>query len=299
MKYKFLFMSLLTVSLMLIVGMIRPEPMNSKSKESFFWNNKVNDINKYNFLVIGDSRAYRGISPSEIEKNLKYHKVKNLGFSSGGFNNHLFELVDKYLDSSMQENIVLICLTPFSLTKSAYDGNQLKILKKIKGFENWKINNLTRNLSFFDPIIPSEIAASFFDYGYFHKYHDNGWVESKKSPINRDKALELYSREFNNNKFQIEYFDILLEEIRNLINKKVNVFVLRMPVYDKLKQLEDSISGFDEEILRFRIEETNAQWIKIQDSLYNTYDGSHLDINSARLLSSIISERIRELIEND
>ena len=273
--------------------------MNSKTKESFFWNNKVNDIDKYSFLVIGDSRAYRGISPDDIENNLKGYKVKNLGFSSGGFNHHVFELVDKYLDSSRQKNIVLICLTPFSLTRSAYEGKQLEILKKKKGFENWKINNLTRKLSFFDPIIPSEIAASYFEYGYFHKYHDNGWVESKKLPINRDKALQLYSREFANNKFQNEYFNILLDEIRTLINEKVNVFLLRMPVYDKLKRLEDSISGFDEEYIKLKIEETNAKWITIQDSLYNTYDGSHLDMNSVRLLSSTISERIRDLIEND
>ena len=65
--------------------------MNSKTSESFFWNNKVNDTKKYNFIISGDSRAYRGVSPDEVETIIEnISKAKNLGFSSGGFNEEVF-----------------------------------------------------------------------------------------------------------------------------------------------------------------------------------------------------------------
>lgn len=292
-------MSLFTIFLLIVVGAFRPEPMNSKTEESFFWNNKVNDNNKYNFIIAGDSRAYRGIAPLVLENNLNNYKAKNLGFSSGGFNTHVFELINKYIDTSNQDNIVLICLTPFSLTKSAYESSQLQILKRKQGFENWKINNVTKKLSFFDPIIPSEIAANFLGYGYYHKYHDNGWVESEKYPIDRERAVELYTREFTNNTFCNECFEVLLDNINKLVEKKIKVFVLRMPVYDKLKILEDSLSGFNESFVKSNLEKIGCKWLDIDDSLYSTYDGSHLNSSSAKRLSKNVAKKIGYHLNNE
>jgi hypothetical protein len=292
-------MLLVTFILVFIVGFFRPEPMNSKTSKSFFWNNKVNDTKKYNFIISGDSRAYRGVSPDELENIIENFEAKNLGFSSGGFNEEVFKLINKYLDTKKSDNIVLICLTPFSLTNSAYESGHLKSLKRNIGFENWKINNITKNLSFFDPIIPSEIAASFLSYGYFHKYHDNGWIESEKHPINRDVALKLYTKEFSNNKFSERSFQVLLDNIYDLTNKNIRVFTLRMPVYYKLKALEDSLSGFNENIIKSRIISNGGKWLDIQDSLYSTYDGSHLDGESAELLSRDIAKKIKSQLVNE
>ena len=288
-----------TVILVCLVGFLRPEPMNSKASESFFWNNKVNDTKKYNFIVSGDSRAYRGVSPYEIETIIQNFEVKNLGFSSGGFNEEVFKLINKYLDINKNDNIVLICLTPFSLTNSAYERGHIKSLEKNRGFENWKINNLTKRLTFFDPIIPSEIAARYFSYGYYHKYHKNGWIESEKHPINRDIALKLYAKEFANNNFSEKSFQVLLDNIYDLTNKNVKVFTLRMPVYYKLKSLEDSLSGFNEEIVKSRIISNGGKWLNIQESFYSTYDGSHLDGESARLLSRNIAKKIKRQLVNE
>ena len=299
MKHRILYLTLITATLIVLVGLFRPEPMNSKTGESFFWNNKVNDDSKYNFIIIGDSRAYRGLSPNEIEKKLDNYKAKNLGFSSGGFNSHVFELVDKYFDTTVKENVILICLTPFSLTKSAYESNQLVTLKKKKGFENWQINNVTKNLSFFDPIIPSEVGANFMGYGYYHIYHENGWVESEKYPIDRDISLKLYSKEFANNKFCNECFEVLLNNINSLTSKNVKVFILRIPIYKELKILEDSISGFNEKMIKSRIISEGGKWLDVDESLYETYDGSHLDSKSARLLSINIAKKINSQLANE
>jgi hypothetical protein len=292
-------MLLLTFTLVVILGLFRPDPMNSKTSESFFWNNKVNDTEKYNFIISGDSRAYRGVSPNEVENIIENIEGKNLGFSSGGFNREVFKLINKYLDLNRNDNIVLICLTPFSLTNSAYESGHIKSLQKNIGFENWKINNLTKKLTFFDPIIPSEIAARYFGYGYLHRYYNNGWIESQKYPVNKDVALKLYAKEFANNKFSEKSFQLLLENICNLTNKNVRVFVVRMPVYSKLKKLEDSLSGFKENIIKSRIINNGGRWLDIEESLYSTYDGSHLDGESARLFSVHIAKKIKTQLLNE
>ena len=289
----------LSFTLVLIIGLIRPKPMNSKLSESIFWNNKINDNNKYNFIIIGDSRAYRGVSTNEIEKIIPKSEVKNLGFSSGGFNDDVFGLVDKYIDTTKNNNIVLACLTPYSMTNSAFGGGHLKSLRKKTNYDRWMINNIYEKLRFFDPIIPTELAARFFEMGYFHNYHKSGWVESYKFPIERDMSLDIYKNQFKNNKFENKVFDAFLLNIEKLINKNVKVYVVRMPVYDKLKSVENDFSGFDENYVITKIRESGGSWLNIQDSLYNTYDGSHLDGKSAKLFSFDISTIIKEKLTNE
>ena len=77
------------------------------------------------------------------------------------------------------------------------------------------------------------------------------------------------------------------------------MFTLRMPVYHKLKALEDSLSGFNEEIVKSRIINNGGSWLNIQDSLYSTYDGSHLDGESAKLLSRDIAKKIKSQLVNE
>lgn len=140
-------------------------------------------------------------------------------------------------------------------------------------------------IAFFDPIIPTEIAARYLGYGYYHKYYEKGWIESDKLPVDRDISLRLYTKEFKNNTFSGKVFDEFLKNIISLQKKGVKIFVLRMPVYNKLKKLEDSLSGFDESVIRSRLTNQGIYWISVKDSLYNTYDGdgSHLDSESSKL----------------
>ena len=97
---------------------------------------------------------------------------------------------------------------------------------------------------FFDPIIPSEIAARYYGYGYYHKYYENGWVESEKHPKNRDVAPKLYAKEFANNKFSEKSFQVLLENIYDLTNKKVRVFTCENACVSQIKGIRRFIVWF-------------------------------------------------------
>ena len=49
--------------------------------------------------------------------------------------------------------------------------------------------------------------------------------------------------------------------------------------------LEDSISGFNESDVRKRFEEVGGKWQELNNGDFESYDGSHLDYNSAEKLS--------------
>ena len=72
-----------------------------------------------------------------------------------------------------------------------------------------------------------------------------------------------------------------------------------MPVYSKLKILEDSLSGFDDDIVKTKIINNGGKWLDIDESRYSTYDGSHLDGASARLFSVHIAKKIKAQLVNE
>jgi hypothetical protein len=53
--------------------------------------------------------------------------------------------------------------------------------------------------------------------------------------------------------------------------------------------LEDSISGFDEYLIRERLD-SSITWLDFKNSDFISYDGSHLAENSARKLSRLIGD---------
>lgn len=65
-----------------------------------------------------------------------------------------------------------------------------------------------------------------------------------------------------------------------------------MPVYPKLRVLENSISGFNENHVRSKFKSRGAYWIENNDSIYKTYDGSYLDCKSSRMFSKEIVKEI-------
>ena len=88
--YQFYIMMGLSLVLIYMVGTMRPQPMSSVIDKEKFWADKVHAKTKYNVIVAGDSRVYRGIASRVISEELDGLKVLNFGFSSGGLNTEIF-----------------------------------------------------------------------------------------------------------------------------------------------------------------------------------------------------------------
>ncbi|AXT61837.1 hypothetical protein D1816_16230 [Aquimarina sp. AD10] len=293
--YRFFLLVLISAVGIFVVGKLRPEPISSQVQKEKFWSDKVHSTNKYDLIFEGDSRIYRGIDPKSVSKELKGLRVLNFGFSSGGHNELIFKEVENRLRN---DKIIVLGLTPYSLTPKA-QANKHYLQEKNRSqkdvFNRRFINPL---FSFFDPIKPTDVIY-YNDTipGYYERFKKNGWVESRKIPFNPKAALPGYVKDFESNIVSEDVLKNLFEQIEKWIQKDIKVFALRMPTTEEMEKLENELSGFKENEIRKSIEEIGAKWIEVDNRYdYVSYDGSHLDRESARIFSSYIGRKINEVI---
>lgn len=291
------------IALIFFVGLIRPEPISSIVDKERFWAEKVHSSKKYNVVFEGDSRFYRGIDPKSVSKEIDGFKVLNFGFSSGGHNDMVFEAVSQKLDMSHKTKIVVLGLTPYSLTPKAQENKHYQQELNRTKDEVFKRRFLTPFLKFFDPIKPTaffKMTSRDTVSGYHEKFRDDGWVESFKIPYNSEAALSVYARDFDENKVSDNVTENLLNQIHLWTSQNIKVFALRMPTTRKMEELENNISGYNERILKKAVNGKGGFWIDIPNKYgYSSYDGSHLmdtsAINFSRFVGKEIARKLREI----
>ncbi|NQU53588.1 MAG: hypothetical protein HQ522_13725, partial [Bacteroidetes bacterium] len=104
-----------------------------KNKEKYlgdmFWTKKTFAPSKYNVILMGDSRVYRGLSPEVMEEKLSGLKVLNFGFSNGGLNNGMFKAAEEKLIKSEQPKVIILGISPNTIT--GYTKNNQKYLQEL------------------------------------------------------------------------------------------------------------------------------------------------------------------------
>lgn len=290
-----LFFAVVGISL---IGYIRPEPISSLIQKEKFWATKVHSDKSYDIIISGDSRVYRGIDPSSISKALNGISVLNFGFSSGGHNQFIFNEIEKRLNEKTEQKIIILSLTPFSLTNKAQDNAHFLQEHERDPNEVLLRRYVNPALSFFDPIMPTDVIhAKGSNYGYYESFRRDGWVESRKIPYNNKAALKSYQKNFKNNRIDNDVVRIVLSQVKRWTDQGINVFALRMPTTEEMETLENELSGYSEETLKKRFEKAGGRWINYENRYgYPSYDGSHLDGNAAKLFSANLGSELSKLL---
>ncbi len=78
----------------------------------------------------------------------------------------------------------------------------------------------------------------------------------------------------------------------------ISIIAFRPPSSIAMRNLEDSISGFDEEYIKRELEDMGVQWLDFREGDFNSYDGSHLHFESAKKLSILLRIEVSKLFEN-
>lgn len=289
--FRILFTLLLAVILTASLSLVRPKPISSKLQKEKFWADKTHSSKKYDIIVAGDSRVYRGIDPVTLSSNLEGLEVLNFGFSSGGFNPLMFQEIELRIKSKEKKRIIVLGLTPHSLTPSAQNNSHfLQELERDKN-DVFKRRYLNPIIDVFDPIEPIELFYRMDSGpGYYEDFKKHGWVASSRIPKNDTAALSSYQAVFNENQVQDTILETLYNQIKSWTTQGMSVYAFRMPSTKKMEALEDSISGFNEEAIRQKIIANNGHWIRIENPYdYISYDGSHLRYDSAVLFSKSLS----------
>ena len=283
-----------TIAIIVLFKLLLPGPTNNKEMESSFWSNKTHSTNDFDIIACGDSRIYRGIS-SDILRNIKLDlSFLNLGYSSAGLSNEYLDFVVSKFNPESKKNILIVGISPHSLTKEAKKNVALKSYLKLSCFEVFRYRYLSSFLKEFAPYKPLKLIKQKKN-NYLQTYNEDGWVASDNIKPDSTRALKSYKKIFN--EYKVSQNDMLLtiNKLKQLALSGINVIAFRVPTTVQMERLEDSISGYDESFVKNSLIQHSINYLDFQNSDFASYDGSHLNEKSARKLSEQIGEKIKEL----
>ncbi|MBN1924794.1 MAG: hypothetical protein JW798_03065 [Prolixibacteraceae bacterium] len=271
-----------------------------KNKEKYlgdmFWSRKTFAPAKYDVVIMGDSRIYRGVSPDIVEKHIPGKNVFNFGYSNGGLNPFMFKAAESKLNKNRKTKIIVLGITANTIT--GYTKNNDQYIQELNRPREEVLERLYFNpvLYWFSATSPDELKDNFKDGKdtsyYLSEYHMNGYVESEKYPADTMEALPSYTKDFSSFKVEKESLDALFGQVKRWKEKGISVVAFRPPVSYSMRALEDTMGLYNESFIKTGIEQAGGHWIDIDFTKFKTYDGSHLDKPSAVKLSEEIGKQL-------
>lgn len=266
-----------------------------------FWTRKTFAPAKYDIVLMGDSRMYRGLSPEVMKKVLPGMKILNFGWSNGGLNPAMFKAAEEKLADNSRSKVIVLgiatnTITGFTQVNTQFNQERTRSREKI--IERLYLNPI---LYWFSSTSPSALIKHFFEKKdssfYRNTYYMDGYVKSVKFPVDTMEAIPSYTNDFTNFKVEDKYLDELFRQVKKWSGENIIVVGFRPPVAAPMRQLEDSLGLYNETKLKDGIEKNGGYWIDINPSNYKTYDGSHVNVESAKKLSEKVAKSIRELLD--
>lgn len=283
----------------LIIVLTLPKPAVNNIDEKAFWVKKTFGT-PAEVVVGGDSRAFRGIN-TELISELGDISAKNLGYSSAGLSPEYLDFLESNVDTTGTKRLIIIAITPHSLTPKAFINEQLLDYQLTSEFDRFVFK-------YFKPVlrlIPSYNAAELKRYFFNNNekiileqdFTESGWVGTSRIPSDSTLALDSYQRVFINNQVLDENIKLMILKCQEIINKGYKILAFRPPTSVQMRNMEDSLSGFNEIAIKERLVKAGVRWLELDNSDFTTYDGSHLEKASANKLSQRIWKEVNTQFE--
>lgn len=273
--------------------------------ETRYWALKTRFLKpQYNVVLCGDSRVYRGISPTAMNSALPDFKIVNFGYSAGGLDRLMLKSAEALLDPEAKSRIIVLGVTPSSLTSfSAQNEQYLSIMRKpfSEVFESVYFLPVK---TFMLPILPKEVLSLISgtrtkSNGYHKIFYDDGWVASWYDVPRPEEQLSSYRARFASYQVSSELWQDVLQVVREWRSRGIQTIAYRPPTTRAMVALEDSMSGFREAEFIKEFRNAGGIWLSFNPDDYVSYDGSHLEADSAKKLSRDLADKIRVIISGE
>ena len=290
----------IAATLVTVLSFVLPKDAEKYLGE-LFWTRKTFAPAKYNVVIMGDSRVYRGLSPEIMESHLPGLKVLNFAYSNGGLNQTMFVAAEKKLAQNNKPKVIVMGISANAI--SGYSAGNQQYVQELNRpreeiFERIYFNPLRY---WFSATSPEKLKNHFSETKetafYRNKYFMNGYVESEKFPADTMEAIPSYTKDFTNYKVTPENLSDLFKQVKKWTDSGIIVAGFTPPVSQSMQMLEDTLGMFNEAVIKTGFEKASGHWIELNPAKYKTYDGSHLNIESAQKLSNEIGEEIQNLID--
>lgn len=284
--------------LMSVFGSVFPKKPRKYLKERFYMLKTVSKP-EFDIVVMGDSRVITDVSASIIEDSLENYRCLNFGFGNGGLNSQMFkEATLKFNKTDNQKIIVLgiTALTIHEISKGNEQFNMLTTTPKEKKIEQLYFAKL---FNYFSSVSPSLLQDNIMGKRkpwdkMIQLYHDNGWAETYTPEPDTLFSIPYYKKDYKKSKVDYQMLKIITDQIKDWDSQGVKVFCFRPPTTIQMKKLEEKMGGYDEQYVASEVVKAGAVWIPFSFKDYSSFDGSHLEKESAIRVSSKIGSVIKK-----
>jgi len=273
---------------------------------------------KQSSLIIGTSRAAQGILPKEINEELSLDpKLYNFSFSldNSPFGEVYLKAIKSKLKKNTNDGIFIVAVNPWSIAEDTDDKSKkidskslLFNLNRTSGKPNleYLVKNYKRGwgnilIKKFETRILQRLQKDNSKLkGSSMFVHEDGWLEVSTSiepsylANNIEKKTKTYIDALGTHKFSDYRYNYLVKTIE-FLQERGTVYLVRLPVHDKLIQIEKQLMPeFDSKMNSIGLEK-NIEYLnflpKAENYVYT--DGNHLYKTSAKLVSQEIAEYIK------
>jgi hypothetical protein len=263
-------------------------------------------------LILGDSRSMQGIQPAVINDYLAASDyelpIMNYSFTVAqiSYGPIYTRSIKRKLDKNLKNGLFIITVNPWMLSIREGDNFEKGIF-----FEE---NLPPHNMKYVNSSPNFEYLIKNFNYFHFKsivrrtsKMHKDGWLEESNLPKDsvmlnswKEHQIALYkdfASRWEKSNFRLKS----LEDLITYLKKYGDPVLLRMPVDEKIKDIESNYwPGFDTEINTIA-QRTHTRYLNftVEDNNFKTYDGNHLDKFGGVDFTKILSDSIARLNTNN
>lgn len=281
-------------------GVLRPASIDPqgdlRAARTRFFLGKIDGDPVHDLVVIGDSRALRGISPEEMERSLDGYSVFNFAFDAGGFNREIFAAAERLLDPDSPHPTILIAPTALGFIPWKQTNGQYREYKAKPWDERILYMDFYEVADFFRPLPPSEIVRWVTGQKpkvrTWERFHDDGWIATRQTPFDEFTDLTVLREQLEGNIADPDVVAGLIEQIETWTAKGISVVGCAVPAYGKRVAMEDSMLQFDRDAFVRSFVEAGGIYLDDINVPVVTYDGSHLEEGAARQFSRLLGEAI-------
>lgn len=225
----------------------------------------------------------------------------NLGYSSNGFHPEYLDFVESRLNKNAKSPVIVLGISPHNFSKRESASEHFRLerheRKKEEIIQYMYFYKLSRSLA------PLNILETFRgkDYqtvapNYQQIYHFDGWMESFFLQADTMKLVPVFSVTTPNTIYIEDAAGMFIRQVEKWTGDGIKVVSFRTPAGSIITHLEDSLSGFNELFFKEQFIEAGGDWIEFDARRYHTYDGSHLDHESALLFSRDLAGEISKIL---
>lgn len=267
--------------------------LHRKWKQENFWLKKANLQEKYDLLILGDSRALYAINPDTLLLN---HRGYNYAFRS-------MSLTRRYLQKSRsllnEKAHVILPLTPESLTRFESDKGLFDFvvkgpllihqgLKLVRTY--WPQINLQQ------AILQKGISKNYlFPTARADQYHNNGWIEGTPENYGNESLLHHYKFLAQRYKIDQKMVEELVHELGRWSSSGIKVSFLWVCFDQKICEEEKKLMPEElKKSINKKLSSRGAHYLEMPGEFYS-FDGDHLTGPEALRFSAQLAQKLKDL----